>query len=155
MLPRIVEKSIEMQSINNNLQKYYRFVSNLGLGIVCLTGFLYQTFLLLEDFISGKTVVTLKIERLRNESLPAITLCFENFASFEKLAKNDHQLNELYINYTKILEEFNARADNKTDPDQETKIELERIYYRATPELDYSKIPPYHILTNYSIPVDG
>ena len=120
-----------MELNNNNLRKYYRFVSNFGLGIVCLTGFLYQTFLLLDDYMSGKTVVTLNIERLRNESLPAITLCFENFASFEKLAQNDHELNELYIDYKNVLNKFNDRSDNQTEFDAETKKELERIYHQA------------------------
>ena len=144
-----------MELNNNNLRKYYRFVSNFGLGIVCLTGFLYQTFLLLEDYMSGKTVVTLNIERLRNESLPAFTLCIENFASFEKITQNSQEFRELYFNYTEILNKLNARTHNQSGLDDEEKIELERIYKQAISKLDYSKFSTYYNLVNYSIPVDG
>ena len=79
---------------------------NLGVYIVCFSGLLYQTIMLLLDFLSGQTVVAIKLGRAQFEHLPAITLCSINHQMYKRLAQIDPELYYAYGNYTRILDEF-------------------------------------------------
>ena len=54
---------------------------------ISLCGLIYQVQIIYERFIAGKTVINLEIGRLSNASLPAITICFTNIYSMERMAK--------------------------------------------------------------------
>ena len=73
---------------------------------MCLTGLFYQTTMLFLEYLSGQTVVTIKIGNPPMEKLPAITLCSINYFIHKKLAQIDPEMQELYENYTRILDEF-------------------------------------------------
>ena len=58
------------------------------------------------EYLSGQTVVAIKIGRNQMETLPAITLCFDNNFMYKKLAQIEPKLQEIHENYTNILDQF-------------------------------------------------
>ncbi|CAG2167826.1 unnamed protein product, partial [Oppiella nova] len=45
------------------------------ISLVCLSGFLYQANEIISQYMTGRTFVNIKIERLKERHLPAITVC--------------------------------------------------------------------------------
>src|SRR5689334_13686772 len=84
--------------------------------IISLTGLLYQSSLLLHDYLSGKTVVAVRVEMIQFDYLPAITICTDKLLSMKKAKQIDHNLwqeyNDLADKYQKLGE--TDKNDNKT-----------------------------------------
>ena len=131
-----------------------------GIVILCLSGLFYQTTMLFLEYFSGQTVVGIKIGRLQMETLPAITLCFDNNYMYKKLLQIDPESQDLYENYTNILDQFEKNVNEK--PEQTYKslesIDKESIidFSRYFPEKTNSKIIyTRDILNNFSTPLTG
>ena len=73
--------------------------------LLCLVGFLYQSNVLLNDYLMGKTSISLEVRRLTQEPLPALTLCTQNWLSMRSLA-NFSETSESYDKYMKLFEEY-------------------------------------------------
>ena len=67
----------------------------------CKIGFTYHTISLIEQYLSGKTVVNLFIGTLFKEGLPAITICPEYYA-IDKIANLSVPLKRLYQDYVTL-----------------------------------------------------
>ena len=80
------------------------------LYVSCICGFLNQCYNLYSDYMSGKTVVNIKVETILNQTLPGITICYPYFHLPETLGENKTILRELkqnyedYFNYEKTLD---------------------------------------------------
>ena len=128
--------------------------------IWCLSGLIYQTTMLFLEYSSGQTVVCIKIGRPQMETLPAITLCFENNFMYKKLAQIDPELRDLYDNYTNILEQFEKDVN---DHPEETYKFIENINKTSLKEFSleiFEKTNPRiidskEILVNFSTPLTG
>jgi hypothetical protein len=86
------------------------------LHLLCICGLIYQTMLLLSQYLSGNTIVSLDIYRVYTDVAPAITLCFPSGISLNKLSTIDNNSMQLYKEY---LDRISRR-----DPD------LESIYLK-------------------------
>src|ERR1700761_4976878 len=53
----------------------FRLKVNIFSLIFCFSGFFYHSFDLYSGYMSGKTVVNIKVETILNQTLPAITTC--------------------------------------------------------------------------------
>ena len=79
--------------------------------VVSVIGLVYQTMILYQGYMSGKTVTSINVERLYFQRLPGITLCYEN-----GLSKNI--LNILNKNQTTVnLSEKITKLYRKYGPD--------------------------------------
>src|SRR5689334_11747417 len=76
-------------------------------------GLIYQVQIIYRQFMSGKTIVSIEIGRLYNQTLPAITLCLPDLYSMERAAQYDPgmfgMINETY---TALVENNNRSSWN-------------------------------------------
>ena len=93
--------------ILNNIKRILQpaKIVNLILILICLCGFVYQVYLILTQYMLGKTVVNIDVKRLRAQPLPAITVCVETSLSITKLSKLNENNQLLYQDYMKVLNE--------------------------------------------------
>ena len=66
-----------------------------------MIGLLFQTSVLLNDYLRGKTITTVSIEMVKFEQVPAITLCLNDWLSMEKLENHPYhsESNEISMNF--------------------------------------------------------
>ena len=89
--------------------------------IICVSLLLYQSINLLMEFMSGKTVVNISVEVIRNTSLPTITLC-RSGSDFSRLALLNNNVSKLYEQYLKQSENTNKSIYNE--------INLNKVHYK-------------------------
>ena len=97
---------------------------------MCFCGFLYQSYDLHYDYMSGKTVANIKVETILNQTLPAITICYPSYYSTEKIDdRNDPTLMELKQNYLdlEILVNKYRNKENLTRKSQTIFIQTRKI----------------------------
>ena len=75
-------------------------------AFVCLCGLVYQTVILYSEYMSGNTVVNIKVDRILNETIPAITVCFDAFASLERVSQLSPHLANLSYGYINERDHF-------------------------------------------------
>ena len=101
------KKQKSMLRINKSQIKLLLRIISLSL---CFTGFLYQTSQLFSQYLSGKTSVDNRVERLKHSELPAITVCLPTFVSMNKFAdyllktSTNETLRQLYKDYKYLRE---------------------------------------------------
>ena len=107
---------------NYNKMKIKRFrpssllnnIFELTLFIFCSTGLIYQTYILLDEYISGKTVVSLIVGRIQSTTPPALTICQELF-SLETISKiypgQASQFGKFIYLQLKLMKDENAQAN--------------------------------------------
>ena len=95
--------------------------------VVCNVGLFYQTFILLKDFYEGKTMVNVRIGRIYNETLPAITICYPELISFEKVTKFNEEWQDHYKSYISLIKKLNSSLLSKDD---QLMLEFHHKYYR-------------------------
>jgi hypothetical protein len=74
-------------------------IVKLSFQLVCICGLIYQTSLLLRQYMSGNTVVNLNVNRIYKDITPAITLCFPMGISMKKLSQINNRSMALYQEY--------------------------------------------------------
>src|ERR1700759_2111128 len=94
-----------MDKIKNFVKsiKIVDFVPNL----ICVFGFCYQVYLILHQYMLGKTVVNIEVKRLEAQPLPAITICIPAVISISKLSNLSEFDQRLYQDYMILLDEGN------------------------------------------------
>ena len=81
--------------------------------LFCSIFLVYQFSQLSSQYMSGKTVVNIEVNRELYENLPAITLCLPQIFLLEKLAKYDQEYQNYYYNYDEMLSEENISNSTK------------------------------------------
>ena len=81
-----------------------RYVLRFFSTILCTTGLLYQSYQLLSEYMSGKSVVNIKLMREIYSNLPAITLCYPKLISMEMAANYSDIYRDYYYKYKNIIE---------------------------------------------------
>src|SRR5690349_13697298 len=87
---------------NENYLKTIK-VANLGLISICVIGFVYQVYLIFEQYMLGKTVVNIDVKRLESQQLPAITICIPHRFQLSKLSELSETNKILYQDYMNLL----------------------------------------------------
>ena len=124
--------------------------------ILCLAGFLYQSFELLNDYLMGKTVISLDVVLLEEEPLPAVTVCTPNWLSMNKLS-NSSEYYELYKKYNQSYQEYIEMMDNgQNEPASYENLTLllnhiDTIYKKIKIKLEESHSEIYSKVKTYGI----
>ena len=112
---------------------------------LCLFGFSYHGSQLFSDYMSGKTIVSLSVGRLQNESIPSLTLCLPYFLSMRKSSHYNSTFANIFQDYKKIIDEYGNNYSKY--PDNTT-----RLFAEMHNQLDLDQISVYKLLRNFSIP---
>ena len=117
--------------------------------IFCNIGLLYQTYILVRDYFEGHTVVNIKIGRVYNETLPAISICYQQLLSFEKVARLNDEWQRIFDEYMIFVNKSNRV--NHTQSRKEPQFYYD--YYRNITKdvMANSTLTELDILTNFSI----
>ena len=83
------------------IKKYFKV--NYLFFILSVIVLLKQSIDLFLEYMSGKTVINISIENIRNSSLPSITLCPSSL-DFSKLSLLNENISKLYEKYLKMIE---------------------------------------------------
>ena len=70
--------------------------------------FLYQVCLILNHYTHGKTVVNIEVKMLKEQPLPAITICIPALLSIQKLSKSSRKngnFEKLFDTYKNLVEQ--------------------------------------------------
>ena len=119
---------------------------NLFLIFICIVGFVYQVFQISQQYMIGKTIVNIEVKRLKSQSLPGITVCIPALFSMPRLSELNNN-NELYENYTRLLNESIAKRTNAN----EAKEKLKYLYKKIS-NGKFDKIFNFaHLLNNMSV----
>ena len=138
---------MEIYTIYHNSSKNY--LSYL-FKIICMSGFIYQTKLLVNEYFSGNTIVSVKIGREKLEHLPAITICIPFSVSLEKAAGYNSDNEKSFEEYKGLLKTFNAGNNFQTEPDSETRKSLLSIYSKMAIPILNSSMSAYDYFNNYT-----
>ena len=98
---------------------------NLIIILICISGFVYQVYLIFSQYMLGKTVVNIEVKRLESQPLPAITVCIPHRFELSKLSELSETNKILYQDYMRLV---NQSIDNKTLTEYVQK-KLQDIYY--------------------------
>jgi len=95
--------------------KRIKTVSELFIVLISVFGLTYQTSQLCLKYMSGQTVVSIKVDKIGFTEMPAITICYPSFTSLEKLANIYSELKKDYEIYSEIIKySVKFDAENKT-----------------------------------------
>ena len=78
--------------------------------LISVFGLIYQGRIIYIQFMSGKTIVSIEIGRLYNETLPAITVCLPELFSMERSAQNIPDFTEINRLYQNLLKNKSEKA---------------------------------------------
>ena len=108
------------------IKRYFKpiLLLNFLLILLCTSGFLYQVYLIFNQYMLGKTVVNIEMKRIESQPLPAITIFIPHIISIEKLPKFSNFNQKSYQDYINLVNESNK---NKTITDK-VRADLNRFY---------------------------
>ena len=143
----------------------FKFISfKLLITVICLLCLLYQTYLLIWQYLDYNTVINIKFTTNVINSLPAITICYNRLYSFEKLVKRypEHEDDfESYINFTNnfnekynINENISKTIQNKIDSFQKLYQDIIINHNLNLRNLFKHKFNYQDILDNLTIPFE-
>ena len=145
-----------------NITKFISF--KLLITVICLLCLLYQTYLLIWQYLDYNTVINIKFTTNVINSLPAITICYNRLYSFEKLVKRypEHEDDfESYINFTNnfnekynINENISKTIQNKIDSFQKLYQDIIINHNLNLRNLFKHKFNYQDILDNLTIPFE-
>ena len=103
--------------VSKELRNYFRAIYI----TICAIGLLYQSWHLVSEYLSGKTIVENRVERLKSTKLPAITICLPFMISFDRFVKTFPQYRNLYEEHKNLIVE----SKNWT---QECALKLHQVF---------------------------
>ena len=107
----MIERNIVRRRVVHKESCEMKFIKIIIL-ILTGSGLLYQTAIIFDRFMSGKTVVRLEIGNNQDNKPPAITVCYPGLYSMERIANysNNTLFNEFNKNYTDYLKNNRSMA---------------------------------------------
>ena len=100
-------RAVHMRSNLNEDQEKMKTISKkifkVLLIVASLCGFIYQVSNIYDQFMSGRTIVSIEIGRIADKSMPAITVCFDGLYSMERAAINYPEFRKLNETYWDII----------------------------------------------------
>ena len=93
----------------------WKMLFNISLNIFCLIGLIVQTTYLLEQYMSGTTVVNIRFKRLQNEKIPSITVCYPCYMSLLNAAQlKPTEYQTVFNEYKNLLDSISLDKENET-----------------------------------------
>ena len=113
----------------NTIFKYFSFKLIIASIYTCF--FLYQTWLIVRQYLKYNSVINIKFTRNVINSLPAITICYDKLYSFDKLVDRYPGYEHVYGNYTMFFAKSVKRVKRSDDRKKNFTIyvEEESDYY--------------------------
>ena len=96
--------NILMTMIMLTKEKFFK----LFLMCFCASGLIYQVHILIAQYMSGNTIVNIKVGRIYNDTLPGFTICFPRFLSMERVVKIDDKYRGIVNEYLKLMDNYNT-----------------------------------------------
>ena len=119
-------------------------------SLVCVVGLTYHISELLYQYWLGKTIVNINVQRIDQDNLPALTICYPYLFSFKKLAQIDEYFKNVYEKYKIKLEEFEMSKEEHM-----VKDDLRNIYDEAISEvfnrISKNTLDFKNIIENYTL----
>ena len=136
------EKSINthMEENTNNRTNKCLISLKVLIGVLCLLGFFFNSFIIFKQFIGKETVTSSKVQENTELYLPSLTLC--GFSGFKSSVNNYSDLELVkYVNNTVDLDEILIEV-----------IDRDEMTLKAVTLLDtmYDKSGRWKISTTYS-----
>ena len=129
-----------------NLKANAETIFKIIVTIFSICGLLYQVQIIYNQFMSGKTTISLEIGRLPDETTPAVTICFPRLFSMERAGKfktGYREINELYQEllrnnsveeyiklYSKNFRKYTDENLNKNDLDMYEMFDKMSVKYK-------------------------
>ena len=131
---RNVWKTSKIESFRRFAEKYkVKIVLRLVAIIVSTGGFAYQISQLFSIFMSGKTSVDNRLERIKHSEIPAITICLPTFVSMDRFAENMLK-NSTNQTHRDIYQEYQKYSRRK-NWDQQTIEEQRKLHEKFIKKL--------------------
>ena len=102
---KIIVKNFLMCTMLQDIRKLKTIakrILNIIIIVLSLSGLIYQVQIIYEQYMSGKTIISLQIGQIPNESPPAVTICYVELYSIERAAYYYPGLTALNRIYKKI-----------------------------------------------------
>ena len=143
--------------------------------LISLTGFLYQTSILIKDYFSGSTVVSIKVGMIQDDWLPAVTICTDKIFPNDLTKNFDENLWNEYDNFIRSLSNIGNNSTNMKKIEEDYSIIKHKFInysktgfdllnytirnFRGLPPFDFDLFGTYFNkswvdLTNYSFRVE-
>ena len=117
--------------------------------LICLFGLSFHASILISQFVWGQTVVNVKVEKIKYNKIPAITICYPRFLSMKGLAEANPDLWPDFESYKSIIRNVtHADYSNETLKQKITEIYWEKFMNTNIP----FDTPVYDLFENYTIP---
>ena len=121
-------------------------------SLLCSSGLIYQLYLLIFQYMSGKTVVNLKLKRIEQVHLPAITICFPRGISLEKAARFREDLSQVFKNYTDAIRVISDKLRPLNNSERfELEANITQMYYKIINDRNFKSLPVYELFNQYSV----
>ncbi|CAG2177429.1 unnamed protein product, partial [Oppiella nova] len=126
-----------------------KFVIRCLLCIICIFGLSFHASKLVSQYVWGQTIVNVKVDKIKYNKIPGVTICYPRFLSMRRLSKLNRELETDFIEYTNIL-----KSVNDTDFANETlRQKILDIYWEKfmNSNIPY-EVPVHDLFDNYTIP---
>ena len=120
--------------------------------LIAMTGFLYQTSILIKDYWSGNTVASITVSLIQVDSLPAVTICTDKFLPMGNATDYPEIDQESLKEYNDAVEKLSGIEKENTAERSEVIKNIETIYGKIKEKIRvYSGITAYDLLKLYTI----
>ena len=79
---------------------------NTMITLLCTSCLFYQVGLILQQYMNNDVVTNIQFVKNQVDTMPGITIGYEEIFSFEKLAQRWNEHGDIYRNYTKYINTF-------------------------------------------------
>ena len=120
---------------------------------ICLFGLLYQVSLLLDDYLKGKTVVSLNVGLIQFDTLPAFTICTRDLLAITKVVNYDKRFVPQLEEYKKLYNDLAQLPKDASSKANETKILgiMDNIFDHFKNKIDFLHIPGIDVHDNLTV----
>ena len=127
-----------------NIIRYFK--TQLIIKIICSLFLIYQTVLILEQYMNFNSVINIKFTPNVINSLPAITICYNRIYSFGKLVERYPEYKQEYENYFNYTNELYMESYTGNENSSTEVIEKNQFYLQL-----YNNILNNHGLNSQTI----
>ena len=123
---------------------------------ICCLGFIYHSKDLFEEYISGKTVISLNFLVNRMDSLPTITVCLPQFYSLQKLSEINSVFKKNYSNYMEMTRSYLIQQSSGSHINNKSiRMQLSEMTrnMRSGINVYQNNVSAFDLTSKYSIPM--
>ena len=125
----------------------FNTVFKISARLFCYLGLFFHSSQLYHEYMQGKTIVNIEIDRKENVSLPGITIGYPYLFSFEKISHLDNFYYEQYLIYQSIINS----THNETDSQAHLRIIYHRVVDNLLEQINNKTVDLEKIIENYTL----